>query len=181
MARIVSNFFISLDGVVESPDQWHMSYFDEEMGAVVGAGFAQTRAMLMGRRLYDEWAAFWPTATDELAATMNGMQKYVVAHEAFEPTWANTTVIAGDEGEVAERVRTVKEQVGDGDIAMSGSATTVRWLLSAGLLDELVLLQHPVVVGAGQRLFTDEQKLSLGLAHSEALGSGVLHLRYTPA
>ena len=57
MRKIKSNFFISLDGVVEAPDKWHFSYFDDEMGAAVGAGFATTDAMLMGRVLYDEWAA----------------------------------------------------------------------------------------------------------------------------
>ena len=60
MGKIVSNFFISLDGVVESPDKWHFPYFNDEMGAAVGAGMASASAMLMGRRLYDEWSEYWP-------------------------------------------------------------------------------------------------------------------------
>ena len=60
MRKIKSHFFISLDGVVETPDKWHFPYFDDEMGAVVGAGFASTDAMLMGRVLYEEWAEYWP-------------------------------------------------------------------------------------------------------------------------
>ena len=65
MRKIKSYFFISLDGVVESPDKWHFRYFDDEMGAAVGAGFATTGALLMGRVLYDEWAAYWPEHADE--------------------------------------------------------------------------------------------------------------------
>ncbi len=65
MRKIKSYFFVSLDGVVESPDKWHFPYFDDEMGAVVSAGFATSDAMLMGRVLYDEWAAYWPEHGDE--------------------------------------------------------------------------------------------------------------------
>ena len=73
MRKIVANF-ISLDGVVESPDQWHF-YFDEQMGAAIGAGIASSDALLMGRRSYEEWAAYWPTSTDEpFASQMNGAQ-----------------------------------------------------------------------------------------------------------
>ena len=68
MRKIKSNFFISLDGVVESPDKWHFPYFDDEMGAAVGAGFATADAMLMGRVLYDEWAAYWPEHADDRSA-----------------------------------------------------------------------------------------------------------------
>ncbi|MDQ1669879.1 MAG: hypothetical protein QOE40_1940, partial [Actinomycetota bacterium] len=60
MGRIVSNFFISLDGVVESPDKWHFPYFDDAMGAIIGQGMETTGAFLMGRKLYDEWSAYWP-------------------------------------------------------------------------------------------------------------------------
>jgi hypothetical protein len=80
MRRIVANFFISLDGVVESPDQWHFPYFDEQMGAAIGAGIAASDALLMGRQNYEEWAAYWPTSADEpFASQMNGMRKYVVS------------------------------------------------------------------------------------------------------
>ena len=77
MGKIVSNFFISLDGVVESPDKWHFPYFDEEMGEAVSAGFATTDAMLMGRVLYDEWAAFWPENADQpFGDVINSMKKF---------------------------------------------------------------------------------------------------------
>jgi dihydrofolate reductase len=179
--KIKSNFFISLDGVVESPDKWHFPYFDDEMGAAVGAGFATADAMLMGRVLYDEWAAYWPEHADEpFGDVMNGMQKYVVSSSLQTADWQNTEVIAGDSA--AEKLEALKARDG-GDIAMSGSATTVRWLLRAGLLDELNLLVHPVVVGEGlARLFPpDEASLPLELRSAQTFKSGVLNLSYARA
>lgn len=177
MGKIISNFFISLDGVVESPDQWHFSYFDEQMGAAVTSGMATTKAMLMGRRLYDEWSEYWPNATEDadLAAFFNDVDKYVLSSSMEKADWNNTTVLSGDPAEV----RAVKDRV-DGDIQMSGSATTARWLLANGLLDELRLLLHPVAVGRGQRLFEDTPTHRLRLTASETFESGVLNLTYVP-
>ena len=173
MGRIVSNFFISLDGVVESPDKWHFPYFDEEMGNAVGAGFATADAMLMGRVLYDEWAAYWPANADEpFGDVMNGMQKYVVTSSLQEAEWQNTEVVSGD---VAQRLNEIKAMDG-GDITMSGSATTVRWLLREGLLDELEIHLIPIVLGDGRRLF-DGGRTKLEL--TRVLDApGVTHLRY---
>lgn len=176
---IVANFFVSLDGVVESPDQWHFPYFDDEMGAAVGAGFHRSDALLMGGTLYREWAAYWPEhADDDFGQTMNGLTKYVVSRTLDQAEWNNTTLIKDDP---AAAIRELK--AGDGkDIAMSGSATLVRWLLGEGLLDELNLLVHPLVVGTGARLFPDGTATQpLRLAGSKAFGSGVLHLVYRPA
>src|SRR5690606_30889991 len=109
------------------------------------------QALLMGRKLYDEWSAYWPDSTDEPFATyLNQLPKYVISTSLSNPTWNNTTVLPGD----IDAVRRLKESI-DGDIGMSGSATTARWLLTNGLLDELRLLVHPIVVGKGQRLFDD--------------------------
>jgi dihydrofolate reductase len=177
MGRIISNFFIALDGVVEAPDQWHFPYFDEEMGAAVGAGLEGNVGMLMGRKLYDEWAAYWPNSEDEPIATQfNAMAKYVISGSLTDPSWTNTTVLPGD----PDAVRAFKDGI-DGDIGMSGSATTVRWLLANGLLDELRLLVHPIAVGKGQRLFEDTPTHPLELVSSETFGSGVLNLTYRPA
>ena len=180
MRKIKSNFFISLDGVVEAPDKWHFPYFDDEMGAAVGAGFATADAMLMGRVLYDEWAAYWPEHADEpFGDVMNSMQKYVVSDSLEAAEWQNTELISGD---VAQQLMELKARDG-GDIAMSGSATTVRWLLREGLLDELNLLVHPIVVGEGlARLFPpDEPSLPLQLLSGETFKSGVLNLSYAAA
>ncbi len=178
MGKIVSNFFISLDGVVEAPDQWHFPYFDDAMGAIVGEGMGKSSAMMMGRKLYDEWSSYWPTQGPEVpfADHINGIKKYVLSTTLQDATWQNTTLISGD---VAAGVRRAKEE-NDGDIAMSGSATTTRWLLANGLLDELALLVHPIAVGKGQRLFEDPTTFPLELLSSTALDSGVLYLRYAP-
>ena len=181
MRKIKSNFFISLDGVVEAPDQWHFPYFDEEMGAAVGAGFATTDAMLMGRVLYDEWAAYWPEHADEpFGDVINSMKKYVVSNSLQAAEWQNSEVISGDVA--AQKLTDIKAQDG-GDITMSGSPTTVRWLLRGGLLDELNLLVHPIAVGGGRaRLFLpDEPSIPLELLSSKTFDTGVLNLSYGPA
>ncbi len=176
MGRIVANFFISLDGVVESPDEWHFPYFDDEMGAVIGAGMETNKAFLMGRTGYEQWAAYWPTSTDEpFAGYFNTIPKFVVSDTVTDPGWTNTTAVRRD----PDAVRRVKEGV-DGDIGMSGSATTVRWLLDHDLLDELKLLVHPIAVGHGRRLFEDGTTYRMGLVRSNALTSGVLDLTYAP-
>jgi len=181
MSKIVANFFISLDGVVESPDQWHFPYFDDAMGRVIGEGMQAQSAFLLGRRLYDEWSQYWPAHSGDDAdfgAYINNLPKYVLTHRPIEgELWANTTVIGDD---AVAQVRSAKETA-EGDIGMSGCATTVRWLLANGLVDELALLVHPIVVGKGQRLFTDTGTVPLQLVKSETLPSGVLHVRYAPA
>ncbi len=179
MGKIVSNFFVSLDGVVESPDQWHFPYFDDEMGSVISAGMEGTGAFLMGRKLYDEWSEFWPAQGPEMpfAAYINTIPKHVLSTTLTEASWQNASVLTGD---AAAAVRELKTAV-DGDIAMSGCATTVRWLLGEGLLDELNLLVHPIVVGKGQRLFEDVHGMPLELLSSRALSTGVLHLSYGKA
>jgi dihydrofolate reductase len=173
VGRIISSFFISLDGVVEKPETWHMPYFDDEMGAIIGAQMETNAAFLMGRTLYDEWSAYWTQSSDDIAAYFNDIPKLVVSSSLQDPTWNNTTVVRGD----VDAVRKAKQGI-DGDIAMSGSATTVRWLLSHGLLDELRLLLHPVVVGHGQKLFEPNGTQKLDLVDSSALSTGVVSLRY---
>lgn len=180
MRKIKSYFFISLDGVVESPDKWHFRYFDDEMGAAVGAGFATTDALLMGRVLYGEWAAYWPEHADEpFGDVMNSIKKYVVSNSLQATEWQNSEIISGD---VARQLAGIKARDG-GDITMSGSPTTVRWLLRDGLLDELHLLVHPIVVGGGlARLFPpNEPGTALELLAAQTFKTGVLNLSYAPA
>jgi dihydrofolate reductase len=177
--KIKSNFFISLDGVVESPDKWHFPYFNDEMGAAIGAGAAGVDAFLMGRVLYDEWAAYWPEHADEpFGDVLNSAKKYVVSDSLQAAEWNNSEIVGGD---VTQKLTDLKGQDG-GDIAMSGSATTVRWLLRQGLVDELNLLVHPIVVGGGlARLFPpDEPTIPLELVNAETFKTGVLNLRYVP-
>jgi len=182
MRNVVASEFVSLDGVVESPDKWHFPYFNDQMEDAIGAAMAASDAMLMGRVLYEEWAAFWPNQDpneNPVAARMNGVRKYVVSTTLEEPLeWQNSTLI-GDN--VAEEISRLKEQPGK-DISISGSPTLVRSLLQDGLLDELRLMLHPIVVGSGKRLFEDgvDQK-ALQLVDSETFSTGVLYLTYQPA
>ena len=179
MGKIVSNFFISLDGVVEAPNEWHFPYFNDEMGAAIGKGMESTEAYLMGRVLYSEWSEYWPNqgADVPFSSHINEIQKYVVSNTLTEATWNNTTLVSGN---VADRLREIKQST-DGDISMSGSATTVRWLLANGLLDELHLLVHPIAVGKGRRLFEDTPTHRVELVEHETFETGVLDLVYKPA
>src|SRR5690606_3070080 len=159
-------------------DQWHFPYFNDEMGAAVGAGMETASGFLLGRKLYEEWAEYWTTegAEDEFAEFFNSIPKFVLSTTLEKADWNNTTLITGD---AATRLWELKEET-DGDIQMSGCATTVRWLLAEGLLDELNLLVHPVAVGHGQRLFEDTPTYRLKLTRSETFSTGVLNLRYVP-
>ncbi len=181
MRKIVAAEFMSLDGVVEAPDKWHFPYFDDEMGEAVGEGFATSDAMLMGRVLYEEWAAYWPRQDPEenpIAAQLNGLRKYVVSTTLEEPLeWSNSTLIKGN---VAEELAKIKEQPGK-DITVSGSGELVRSLLKDGLLDELKLMIHPIVVGGGKRLFEDGgDRKGLELVDSKVFATGVVYLTYRP-
>jgi dihydrofolate reductase len=182
MRKVVASEFVSLDGVVESPEKWHFPYFNDQMGDAIGAAMASSDSMLMGRVLYEEWAAFWPNQDPDenpVAARMNGVRKYVVSTTLEEPLeWNNSTLI-GDN--VAEEISRLKEQPGK-DISISGSPTLVRSLLEEDLLDELRLMVHPIVVGSGKRLFEDggDQK-ALQLVDSKIFSTGVLYLSYQPA
>ena len=182
MRKVVAAEFLSLDGVMESPDKWHFPYFNEEMAQAIGEGFAAADAMLMGRVNYEEWAAFWPGQDPEenpMAGQMNAMQKYVVSTTLEEPLgWQNSTLISEN---VADEVAKLKQGEG-GDIVISGSGGLVRSLLHLGLLDELKLMVHPIVVGSGKRLFEEgEEQTRLELVDSKTFETGVVYLTYRPA
>jgi dihydrofolate reductase len=176
MGYIKAGLFISLDGVVEAPQTWHFPYADQQLQAAVGELMSGSDAMLLGRRTYEEFAGYWPGADpgDPMTAAMNGSRKYVVSTTLAEATWQNTTLINTDvEGELAKlRV--------DTRLGTTGSATLVRRLLERGLVDELHLLVHPIVVGHGGKLFTDGPTVPLTLLSSTTFDSGVLHLVYAP-
>ena len=181
MRKLTAGLFISLDGVTEAPDTWHFPYGNDEMWSAVGRSIEASDAMLLGRVTYEEWAVYWPDKTaedDPFAGYINSVQKYVVTNTLERADWANSTLVTGD---VAARVKGLKEQTGK-NIAMSGSVSTVRWLLTEGLLDELDLLVHPIVVGKGSKLFVDDMpQVPLRLAHSATFSTGVVHLTYVPA
>jgi dihydrofolate reductase len=177
MGSIKAGLFISLDGVIESPETWHFPYFDDAMGAAVGALMGGSEATLLGRRTYEEFAAHWPHAdpADPMTATMNGARKYVVSSTLTEATWENTTLVNGD---VVAELTALKANT---HLGTTGSATLVRRLLEDGLVDELHLLVHPLVVGHGAKLFTEGATVPLKLISSDTFGSGVVHLVYAGA
>ena len=185
MRKITAGLFISLDGVVEAPDQWHFPYFNDEMGAAVDATLGTVDTMLFGRKTYDSFAGAWPereAAGGEdahFAKVLGDARKLVVSNQQLEFTWRNSEQLEGD---LVEAVTALKSEPGDGAIGMSGSVSVVRQLLAAGLLDELHLLVHPIAVRNGMRLFDEgEPRLPLKLISSETFETGVLNLVYAPA
>jgi dihydrofolate reductase len=184
MRKITAGLFISLDGVVEAPDQWHFPYFNEEMGAAVDATLGAADTVLFGRKTYDSFAGAWPereAAGGEdagLATTLGDARKIVVSNRKLEFTWRNSEQLEGD---LVDAVTALKNEPG-GNIALSGSVSVVRQLLAAGLLDELHLLVHPIAVRKGMRLFDEgETPIPLRLISSETFKTGVLNLVYGPA
>ena len=184
MRKITAALFISLDGVVEAPDQWHFPYFNEEMGAAVEAVLGPADTVLFGRKTYDSFAGAWPdreAAGGEdagFAKALGDARKIVLSNRELEFTWRNSEQL---EGELVEAVTALKNEPG-GDITLSGSVSVVRQLLAAGLLDELHLLVHPIAVRKGMRLFDEgESPIPLELISSETFKTGVLNLVYGPA
>jgi dihydrofolate reductase len=180
MRKLTASFFISLDGVVEAPQNWHLPYFNDEMGAVIGEAIADSDTFLLGRRTYEEWSAFWPyqdAAVNPMAAAMNETPKVVVSMTLDRVDWQNSTLLEGD---LSEAVTALKAKPGK-NIGMSGSATLVRSLLEKGLVDELRLLVHPLVVGSGSKLFENGTRaVSLELVDSRPFSTGVVDLTYRP-
>jgi dihydrofolate reductase len=176
MGSITCSLFISLDGVIESPETWHFPYFNDEMGAVIGQSMGNTDAMLLGRQTYDRFASYWPGADpgDPMTGRMNGTRKYVVSNTLTEAAWENSSVITG---EVKAALTSLKA---DNRLGTTGSATLVQWLLEQGLVDELHLLVHPLVLGHGKKLFDDGAKVPLTLISATTFTTGVLHLVYGP-
>jgi dihydrofolate reductase len=184
MRKITAGLFISLDGVVEAPDQWHFPYFNEEMGVAVDATLGAADTVLFGRKTYDSFAGAWPereAAGGEdagLAKALGDARKIVVSNRKLEFTWRNSEQLEGD---LVEAVTALKKEPG-ANIGLSGSVSVVRQLLAAGLLDELHLLVHPIAVRKGMRLFDEGgAPIPLRLISSEAFKTGVLNLVYGPA
>lgn len=184
MRRITAGLFISLDGVVENPQDWHFPYFNDEMGAAVSAQMTAADTLLLGRRTYDSFAGAWPdreAAGGEDAAmgkALGDARKIVVSNQDLRFTWRNSEQLRGD---LVEAVTALKNEPGTADIAMSGSVSIVRQLLTAGLIDELNLLVHPIAIRKGMRLFDDGDPIPLRLVSSTTFTTGVLHLVYAPA
>lgn len=181
MRKVVARLLMSLDGVIEAPEAWASAYSNDEMNEANESGMASSDALLLGRVAYEGMASFWPEqpAGDSMVDYINNVPKYVVSTTLEEPLeWNNSTLIGGNQGNVAEEIAELKQQPGK-DITILGSATLVRSLLRYGLLDELRLMVHPIILGSGKRLF--ENGGTLELVDSQTFGTGVVYLIYLPA
>jgi len=180
MRKVVSWLFISLDGVVEAPGEWQSDVFDDIMIADLTAQTDAEDAMLMGRVTYQEWEPYWPASTDEpYASHINNMPKYVVSTTLDNVEWGKWEKPTLIKDNLAEEITRLKNQPGK-NIGVGGSPTLVRSLLQEGLLDELKLMVHPVVVGKGKRLFNDSDLQRLKLVASNVTGTGVVIVTYQP-
>jgi len=178
--KIQAGEFMTLNGVVHEPGEWVFPYFTPEIGEVIGRNIEASDCMLLGRKQYENWAAYWPTKTvddDPFAGYINNVQKYVVSTTLEPPLeWGPTELFRG-----LDEVRKLKEQDGK-NIAISGSITLVGSLLQEGLLDELALLVAPIVLGQGIRLFDGPaESVGLKLVSHETFDNGVQSLVYVPA
>jgi dihydrofolate reductase len=149
--KVVVSEYLSLDGVAEQPNEFvFVADFDDSMEEDFGRVISSQDTVLLGRRTYDDWAAFWPHSDIEpFASFINGVEKFVFTSTAFEPTWSNTTVIDRD---LVEFVTDLKQRSGN-DIGVGGSITLVQTLLEAGLVDELRLVIAPALHLRGRKLF----------------------------
>jgi len=189
MRKLNAALFITLDGVVEAPGGettlpeyargWSMPYTSDEVGAVIGGAMATSDAMLLGRKTYEGFAAFWPNIPedDPFGNIMNNRTKYVVSTTLNKAEWKNSHLIKGD---LTEQIQKLKQQPGQ-DINTVGSATLVRSLLKADLVDQLQLMLCPVVLGVGDRLFDGADFMkSMKILDVKAFDSGMTYLRLQP-
>ncbi|SIN89531.1 dihydrofolate reductase family protein [Agromyces cerinus] len=183
---------LSLDGVMQAPMSpeedtrggfadggWALgANADPELGAEMGKGMANTGAMLFGHRTYDHMAAYWPHQTDGNPFTehLNRVEKYVVTRDpSLELDWQHSTVVAGDAAQTVAELKATD----DGDLSILGSGELVRALAKVGLIDEYVLIIHPVLLGSGQRMFEGVHQ-ELTLLSSMTTGMGITLARYAP-
>ncbi len=179
MRNIGAGLIISLDGDIESPDQWGFRSMVPELSKGISAGIAQADTVLLGRRTYLEFAQLWPGQGDAvpMASFLNHSPKYVVSSTLERLDWQPANLITGN---IVEEITHLKQQPGK-NIQVPGSPTLVRYLLQQGLLDVLSLSVCPVVVGTGMRLFDGGSSMvDLKLVHSTVLSSGVIGATYSP-
>ena len=162
--RIRTATFTSLDGVIQAPggpDEdptggfafggWVWPHFDEASGGLMDEAMGRDYDLLLGRRTYEIFAAYWPQMDDEIGRTFNAVNKYVVAGPETSLTWANSHRLEGDP---AEAVRALKTTEGR-DLLIQGSSEVIHTLLAQGLIDRLTVLTFPILLGQGKRLFDD--------------------------
>jgi dihydrofolate reductase len=190
MRNIVVFTSLTLDGVMQAPGRpdedrrggfehggWAQPYNDPVMASVAAEGMANGGALLLGRRTYEDFFSFWPNQTDNpFTAVLDNTQKYVASRTLQEPLpWRNSTLLEGD---AAEAVARLKQQPGK-DMVVLGSGELVQSLLRRDLVDQFMLLIHPLVLGSGRRLFGDGgAPAALRLADTKTTTTGVVIATY---
>jgi dihydrofolate reductase len=156
---IIANLFVTLDGVYQAPGGseedtaggfafggWQAPVSDDEADAAIGEEIGRIDALLLGRKTYDIFAAYWPHQSDKIGGTLNRVPKFVVSHSLDAPAWAGTKVLPN--AEAAGRLREEYDEV-----HMFGSGVLIRSLLAADVLDRLHLWLYPITLGQGKRIF----------------------------
>jgi dihydrofolate reductase len=188
MSRIVVLNHITLDGVMQGPGRpeedtrdgfehggWSMADNDDVMGQVMGVRLAESGGLLLGRRSYEDMLGYWNTTDSPFKDALNNAPKYVASHTPEPLSWPNSTLLTGD---VPKAVSELKKRPG-GDLHMMGSGVLIQSLMPHGLIDEYVLLIHPLILGSGHKLFQDGSALTrLRLVDSVATTKGVVIATY---
>ena len=193
MGKIVVFMNLTLDGVMQAPGRpdedrrggfayggWATPYADPGIGKAAGESMATSGALLFGRRTYEDFYRVWPNRTDNpFTAVLNNAQKYVASTTLKEPlAWSNSTLLKDD---AAEAVAHLREQPGK-DIVILGSGELVRSLMRHDVIDEYILLIHPLILGSGRRLFSHGGAYAnLRLVDSKVTTKGVVIATYRPA
>jgi dihydrofolate reductase len=189
MRRVTVTEHVTLDGVMQAPGRpdedtrggfehggWAVPNNDEVMARVMGEGMARGGSLLFGRRTYEDFYGFWPHQKDNpFTDVLNDVEKFVASRTLTEPLpWNNSTLLKGD---AADAVKELKEQPGE-DIGVLGSGELVQSLMRHQLVDEYLLMIHPLVLGSGRRLFPEGVHSSLRLVDSVTTTTGVVVATY---
>jgi dihydrofolate reductase len=192
MRKLIVDEFLTLDGVMQAPGAadedrdggfehggWQMPYLDDVAQKRIAEGILDAGGFVLGRRTYEIFAAYWPTAPAETAVVadpLNSSPKYVATTTLIEPLeWQNSTVLQGD---VGEAVAALKQEDGR-DLHVIGSGELVQTLMHRDLVDEYRLMINPLVVGGGKRVFRDKgDRMSLRLVDSAVTSTGVVMATY---
>ncbi len=192
MRTLLVTTFVSLDGVMQAPGGpeedpeggfayggWTVPLWDEELSEFMGETMGHPFDLLLGRRTYELFAAYWPTAPDEAGGKpLNDATKYVASRSHPSLDWGPAVLLEGD---LAQEVRELKETDGP-ELQVHGSANLIQTLMPAGLIDEYRLMVFPVTIGTGKRLFGDgSAPATLRLVDSRVSTKGVVMVRYEPA
>jgi dihydrofolate reductase len=192
MSRIVVLNHVTVDGVMQGPGRpdedtrdgfdhggWSMPDNDDVMGQAMGARMARSGGLLLGRRSYEDMLTYWNSVTGSpFTDALNDAPKYVASTTLAEPLpWANSTLLAGD---AAEAVSELRNQPGN-ELHIMGSGELIGSLMPHGLIDEYMLMIHPLVLGSGRRLFQDgSPPTGLRLVESVTTTTGVVIATYQP-